>query len=173
MKTIVEDIKRALSTEDTNEKVLEETKKLLLGVISQDDKEKLNLKYEGYSEWDHRRKQAITNNGKIGDYDFSYIFKVYEGYDDKPEEENVVDGPSCSGQPRPPPPPPAAPGPPGPPGPPPPPGKGPSGSGSDRKLKKLHWCVLPPTQTKGDTIWSSSAKVDWDKVSVTSEINQR
>ena len=73
---------------------------------------------------------------------------------------DALDGPSPTGQPVPPPPPPAAPGPP--PGPPPPPGK--SMSGPERKMKKLHWNVLPPTQTKGDTIWSSSPKVNWDKV---------
>ena len=155
--TILTDIKGALNTqEDTKEKVLEHTKTLLLGVISQDEKEKLNLKYEGYTEWDNRKKQANANNGKIGEYDFSYIFKVYEDYEENPKEEELIDGPSPSGQPLPPPPPPAAPGPP------PPPGK--EEEGEERKLKKLHWSVLPPTQTKGDTIWSSSAKVDWDKV---------
>ena len=162
MANILEGIKTALNTEDTSENLLEQTKKLLLGVISQDEKEKLSLKYEGYSEWNNKKKKANTNNGKIGEYDFSYIFKVYEGYDDNPKEEEV-DGPSSSsGQPLPPPPPPAPPGPP--PGTPPAPGKAGPDSGPARRMKKLHWSVLPPTLTRGDTIWSSSAKVDWDQV---------
>ena len=178
MANLLEGVKRASRGP---ENMMEDTKNLLLGVISQDEKEKLNLKYEGYSEWNNRKEKANTNNGKIGEYDFSYIFKVYEGYDDNPkEEEEVVDGPSSSGQPLPtpppppPPPPPAAPGllpgPQPPPPPPPPPGLGSPGSEPDRKMKKLHFLVLPPSQTEGDTIWSSSGRVDWDQVG-SSELN--
>ena len=154
---------------DEKKKVMAQTCALFMGVISQDEKDHLKLKHEGYCEWKNRKEQANTNNGKIGEYDFSYIFKLYEDYDATAKEEDLPNGPPSSGEPLPPPPPPAVPGPP--PGPPPPPGRAPSSSEEERKMKKIHWRVLPPTQTEGDTIWSSSAKVDWDKVS-RADINQ-
>ena len=133
--------------EDTQRKILEETKRQFLGSVSQQEIEKLNSRHEGHSEWNNKKKLANKNNGKIGDFDFSYIFKLHEKAKNPKSGESQAGPPT--GLPRPPPPPPPAPA---------------QAARQERKLKKLHWNVLPSNLTKGDTIWSSSAKVDWDQV---------
>ena len=137
--------------------ILEKTKMMFLDTVGTMDIKKLKAKQEGEGEWDRRKEQANINNGRIGDLDFSYIFNLYEDEEDKEDNKSRADAPPA-GQPPPPPMPPL----------PPPPGPvaGPHRT-RESKLRKLHWNVLPLPQTKGDTIWSSSAKLDWDQVGQT------
>ena len=167
MTTILDNIKLVLSNdkyEDTKLRILEKVKEQILQSVSPKEKRKLESKSEGHSEWNRRKGLVNVNNGKIGDYDFSYIFKLYEVSESQKTVESLAVPPT--GPPTGPPLAPAGPsaGHPPPPPLPPPALASTRVSTTGRKLKKLHWSVLPLSQTKGDTIWSSSSKVDWDKV---------
>ena len=81
MTTILDNIKLVLSNdkyEDTKLRILEKVKEQILQSVSPKEKRKLESKSEGHSEWNRRKGLVNVNNGKIGDYDFSYIFKLYE-----------------------------------------------------------------------------------------------
>ena len=49
-----------------------------LGAVSPREMSKLKARSEGQTEWDRRKALANVKCGKIGDFDFSQIFKVYE-----------------------------------------------------------------------------------------------
>ena len=155
MMTILDNIKDMFSNdeyEDSKMKLLEETKKQFLGAVSPREMSKLIARSEGQTEWDRRKALANDKCGKIGDFDFSQIFKVFEmSANEAVEAVETRSGPSL-GSPPPPPLPPIQ------------PQASNQTQAIGKRLKKLHWDVLPVNQTKGDTIWSSSSKVDWDKV---------